>query len=677
MIHLFRIVVAAGLLSWVGAGVSEQAVAGQTGPDAAIVATRPRMFISSTSDNGLRSVEDVRAAIRKPGRAADLWAQLKEKVESEMVQAPWTPATPMPGRSRQQVELGNRDFGLVALTANRILDAALVGLIEDDRQYADAALRQIAVLFDEAQWSHWDAIEMVRSGRHVSLRTGQLVVPVAVAYDWLYDLLSAEERAQILEGLNRRAIQPFKRGVEAEEMWTRSHNNWLTVIVGGFGIAAMALGEDHPDSDWVLAFANPRMEHYPHEFGADGSFNESVQYAGSTINVVRYFMARRYATGGMDNPFARHSLADFTRWYMYMTFPPGRVAGFGDPSAQAPPVADHLSAVAAAMRDPLVQWFYLQYADLAPQTHRSLALELLYYDDTLDPLSPEGRLPLGRAYHHEGKLVSSRSGWDPNTAVSVAYGKASRERSHSHADWGQLCVDGYGERLVIDLGSPPGGYPRSGEEYDYFYNFQQWGHNIFVFGEHDTGGVPWRQRDREGYIRSTDFDDTRGASWTIDLSEVYDSAKRVARQVVHRLPRVVAVLDSAELAEPQAISLRWHLAEAATPDEQGRFSFTKGQARLVGRVVRLDGEATLSLDRHAYKPPYDKDRLDIPYPQRHEPFINIVAKDRSCRILTLFCVEPANAPAADWRETGDGGWAIDTQEGVVTVHVVDGQLVVK
>lgn len=185
-------------------------------------------------------------------------------------------------------------------------------------------------LFDKSQWPEWSDQAHLNVGLNVDLRHGQLVMPVAVAYDSLYNQLTESERKAIIDGLDRCAITPYKKGFAAEEHWSRRKSNWMTVVLGGFGIAGMALGPDHPDSAMLVANSLAQMETYLDILGPEGEFNQSVQYAGSMSYVVRYFMAMRYASSGADNPFERHALGKFYEWYMMMTFPPGRVAGFGD-----------------------------------------------------------------------------------------------------------------------------------------------------------------------------------------------------------------------------------------------------------------------------------------------------------------------------------------------------------
>lgn len=631
---------------------------------------RPRMFVTAApAGNGLRSLADVRRGIRE-GTMRELWENLLAKVDRERTEPPLSPvAKARPGGAPR-----DRDFVLVATTANRILDAALVAMVRDERAYADAALRQIDALFDEAQWPDWQNLGSIRAGLKADLRHGQLVAPIAVAYDWMYALLTDAERHRIIAGLDRCAIQRFHAGVKAKDHWTFRPSNWMLVVTGGFGIAGMALGEDHPDSGQLIDFARPRLENYLKVLGPDGEFNETVQYAGSIGYLVEYFSALRYASLGRDNPFTRHSFTRFYQWYMQMTFPPGRVANFGDPAIDAPVVATPASAVAAATQDPVLQWFYETYRDKMLPEHRARALELLYYDSDLKKIPPGARMPLARVYHHNAKLISSRSDWNPWSTTSVVYAKAGRETFHSHADWGQVCLDGFGERLVTDIGM--GDADSAQDRYSHYYHLQQWGHNVLVFGENTTGGVSWHETKRTGTTTWSSFDKALGGAWTMDLSDVYGDGKIVTRTVAHFLPRVIVVVDNATLPDVQPISLRWHLVAPAEPDKSGIFTLHGQKATLSGRVLRTDGAAETLAARHAYAAPYNRNGQGPEFKQRHEPYVELRAKDDHCRIVSLFCVFGPGETAEPWRETADG-WGIATPERNVTVSLRDGALVVQ
>ncbi len=611
---------------------------------------RPWLFVTGDQVDGLRSLADVRQAI-KSGHSRQLWNELVEKVEQDRK----TPAITMENR--------NSSYTWVARASFRIIDSSLVALIKHDRQYAEVALEQLAAVFDEKKWPEWRDSAHARLGMNADLRHGQLVRAIGLAYDWLYPLMTLAERQSILEGLNRRAIPQFKAGLKANEHWGRRHSNWMTCVIGGFGILGMALGDDHPDAKYLVEAAQPRMQKYMSVIGPEGEFNESVGYAGSTMYVVDYFTADFYASRGRKNRLQEFRLDKYCTWYMYSTLPPGRVFGFGDGHPSSGPNVGHLGAIASVLRNPEIQWFYLQYRHLMHPGHRQRALELLFFDPSVESQSPAGRLPLGRAYQHQAKLFSSRSSWDPDQTTSIVYGKAGQEDYHGHADWGQVCIDGFGERLVVDHGSPRGGYPLNKKER--YYNYQQQGHNVLVIGQNETGGVPVQSR-LDGELLWSRFDDKEGAAWSIDLSPVYQNDRQVTRTVAHLLPRTIVVLDEATLPNSEDVSLRWHTSKKVQPDSQGRFLFQQGKATLSGCVIDLNGKAAIQAGHHLYKAPFDKNRYGVPYKQSKPPFVELSAQSQEIRFLSLFCLFGEGEEASLWTPTA-GGWEINTPEGPLAV----------
>ncbi|MCB1105708.1 MAG: heparinase II/III family protein [Cephaloticoccus sp.] len=635
------------------------------------------LFVTSTPREGFRSLDHVRHAIGT-GHARMLWDTLLTKVADEAGQPPWIPTTPLPERRRASIERGNRDFDLVARVCNRITDASLAALVSGDARWAEAALRQIDCLYDPEQWPEYEDLTHLDHGDCCSLRRGQLAVALGLAYDWLHDFLTPDQRRGIIQNFDERLTGPFKQALKTGGRFTKMRNNFVPVIYGGFHIAAMAFGEDYAESKWLCETCAPKVEDYLTYFlGPEGEFDESVQYAATTDVVVNYLIARQYHEHSGDPLAANPQIDGFFQWYMYFTLPPGRVVGFGDPAPDMPPVVTAYAAAAAARHNPVYQWFYQAYFDKAPDTHRRRSLELLYFNPDIPAGAPDGVMPLGRAYRHCARLVSSRSSWDPCSTTSVAYGKASLEFNHFHADWGQLCIDGHGERLIPDLGSPssyPQTYPVNRNHC--YYNYQQQAHNVFVFGHNETGGTSKLESHRRGNFIHTQFDDRHGATWSIDLSEVYDQAARVTRTVVHLLPRIVVVLDDAKLHGPDKISLRWHTLGLPSLEADDNFLITGKRARLAARIARLDGPAELTIRRHHYSEPYHLDALGTPLEQRREPYIELSAQDRHCRTVSLFCVQEKDAPPAPWRSR-DQSFAINTPEGSVQVSINSAQIEVR
>ncbi len=634
----------------------------------------PHLFVTKDQIPNLRSLQHVRDSIAQ-GHSKVLWDGLLKKVTAESQEAPWITSTPLPERKPSSVARSNADFDLVARVCNRIMDASLVALVTGEQRWADAALRQIECLYDPEQWPEYEDQTHLAHGDHCSLRRGQLAVALGLAYDWLYDFLKPDKRRWIIDTFDRRLTDAFKMALKTEGRFTKYKNNFVPVIYGGFQIAAMAFGDDYAESAWLQEVCDPKVADYTTYFiGPDGEFDESVQYAAAVDVVINYIVAKQYHEQLGDPITANPQIGAFFQWYMYFTLPPGRVVGFGDPWAAMPPVVTTYSAAASAQKNTLFQWFYEQYFDKAPDTHRKRSLELLYYNPDIPAESPDGKMPLGRAYQNCARLVSSRSSWASDSAVSVAYGKATLESNHFHADWGQFCLDGHGERLIPDLGSPSG-YPKTFPKSlnYYYYNYQQWGHNVFVLGRNDTGGVSQAERDRKGHFIHTDFDDQRGATWSIDLTGVYDKAQRVTRTVVHLLPRIAVVIDDAVLKEAKPISLRWHTLSMPELSTDGSFLTTGKHSQLSARMIRLDGDADLQIRQHGYHAPYHQDALGDPMTQRREPFVELTTHDNHCRIATLFCVQEKQSEVAIWRDIPNG-FAIDSSEGEIQVTVQNDSL---
>jgi len=634
----------------------------------------PHLFVTKDQVPHLRSLQHVRDSIGQ-AHAKTLWDALLAKVEQESQEEPWITSTPLPERKPSSVARSNADFDLVARVCNRIMDASLVALITGEQRWADAALRQIECLYDPEQWPEYEDQTHLAHGDHCSLRRGQLAVALGLAYDWLYDFLTPDQRRWIIDTFDRRLTDAFKKALETGGRFTKYKNNFVPVIYGGFQIAAMAFGDDYTESAWLHEVCDPKVADYLTYFiGPEGEFDESVQYAATVDVVINYIVAKQYHQQLGDPISANPQIAAFFQWYMHFTLPPGRVVGFGDPAADMPPVVTTYSAAASAQRNTIFQWFYEQYFDKAPDTHRRRSLELLYYNPDIPAERPDGKMPLGRAYQNCARLVSSRSSWGPQSAVSVVYGKATIEGNHFHADWGQLCIDGYGDRLIPDLGSPSG-YPKTFPKSlnHFYYNYQQWAHNLLVFGQNDTGGVSKEERDRQGHFIHSEFDDQRGATWSIDLTGVYDDVQRVTRTVVHLLPRIAVVIDDAVLNQTQPISLRWHTLSEPQLESDGSFTTHGEHSQLSARMIRLDGKATHQINHHEYHEPYHLDALGDALTQRREPYVELTAQTAHCRIATLFCIQEKGAAPATWRDTPNG-FSIETEEGPVGIQITRGTL---
>jgi hypothetical protein len=207
---------------------------------------RPHIFLTAAQQPGLRQVSDIRQAVRQ-GHPGAVWQRITALAAADLGTAPITPTSVFPGRDSEQARHANRDYTVCNAAGQRLLRAALVGLLGSDTAYRDLALEQLETLFDPELWPEWR--DQAHQQTPADLRTGMLAHDAALAYDWLHPLLSQHQRESIVAGIHRCAIQPFWASVKQGAWWTERLNNWLACVVGGLGVAGMALGADHPDAE--------------------------------------------------------------------------------------------------------------------------------------------------------------------------------------------------------------------------------------------------------------------------------------------------------------------------------------------------------------------------------------------------------------------------------------------
>jgi len=623
------------------------------------VNSHPHIYITSQKNRDLKSISDIKESI-KTGHSKKLWERIYSKVQQEKNISPYLPSSLFPGRNENAAKYKNPDFSVCHEVGQRILRASLAHLLTFEDEFKDSALEQIFVLFDDSKWPKWIDQAHERLGHPADLRTGMLSHDVALAYDWLFPSLSESEKNKILAGLDKKGIQPFLISIKQKPFWLEEIHNWLTTIVGGLGIAGMALGNDHPDAKKLIEFALPQMNKYLKIYGPNGEFNESIAYSNATQRPVGFYLAYLYYTNGGENLLAKYPFPQTCLWTMYFTLPPGRVAAFGDAHTDAVPWSKHFAAVASASKNKHLQWYY---ANMAKE--QADPMPLLWFDQMLEPESPQDQLPLGKVFPNHGGCFVSRTEWDLESTKCIVYGKFGREENHEHNDMGQVCIDAYGERLIVDLGSPSG-YPEDffNENRWKYYNASVFGHNILMIGNREMRA----SSDSRGKLLQSNFDDNKGGFFQFDLSNSYEQVKSVTRTIIHLTPGIVAVLDEAELNQSEEISLRWHTIDNCKPDENGNFIVSSQKAKLSAQINCMEQfHVSFSQRNHKYKSPFDKERTGELLEQRNESFVEAKLTADKCKILTLFSIIAPNDKINKW-QAENNKWNIHATNGKIEVN---------
>jgi hypothetical protein len=621
----------------------------------------PYIFLLPHQEAGFTSVEDLKD-ITPGSHQEKLWDDFTALIEEDIKHPFLTPVTNYAGRDPVHLKHKNVSYDMALGVCERLARLALMYKATEEDLYKNLVMSQIEALYDTTHWPMWCDHAHVNQAPHVDIRTFRISMWVALCYNWMRNDLSEKEKQFIIDGLDKRAIQPFWEKLAQRPGWYVHRHNWFTNMFGGMGITAMALGNDHPDSERLLDTIVPEMIDFNSSFGEMGEFNEPPGYAGAVRFSVEFAEAYRYYTSNKRNLLAEKPFPDVCYWIMYHTLPPGRMMPFGDTNRDqrlsSPSV---IAAAANANNDGILQWYYLENFE-----KMTSPMELFWFNPKVEAINPQGKLPLGIAYKEHGADIISRTSWDQQSTPCIVYGKAGRETNHDDNDVGQLCIDGYGKALIIDPGKPKPIYPKDyfrKTQYEYYTRSVR-GHNILQINNNEIKSEP--NNEARGETVRVIFNDSLGSFWEIDVTPVYTDAQTVTRKVAHLYPGIIAVHDYAVLKQPGDINLRWHFAAQPKLNMQG-FQAINGEAKVTGRIISLNkSQLQYSTGFHEFKPPYHLTRQGDPLEQYYEPFIKISAEGDTFSSLTLFAVSKSTDEVSAWEKTSEG-WQININNEVYTL----------
>jgi len=545
-----------------GQRLSQEAVMSPSEYEARIQAVgRPRLFFQAKELARLR--EEIRTSRRGE------WERLKSAVDKSLDRDP-PENRPIegdptrPGTPNDEM-LWQRVFGY------RIPGLALVALLDPDPKYFQAA-RKWAL--KPGEYPLWGA--GVFEG--TDLAAAHELYGISIAYDWLYDRWSPEDRERLKSILAEHGKVMYEAAVGINERgwwktsWRQNHA-WCNY--GALGVTAVALAGDVPGVGEWLAKAEWAFEHIVGELPEEGAYEEGVPYWGYGMeSLVRFITGvRPYLS---QDFYASPYLRNTHLFRLYMAGPSVRtIANFGDgPTRDWHAIAPLMFRLAAEYRNPLAEWL----AEALPQRNDldAATYELLWRDSTVSPEGP-APLPLWHAFKQTG-FAGARTSWsDDALTVHLRSGKAAV--SHSHLDVNNFLLNAGGQWLLHDYGYGKVGPGYFGKDVDYFSNDTA-GHNCLLIGDKN------QRKDRESAGTITDAAEADGLIWfRSDATKAYEGAESVVRELA--------------LARPHAGTGRWGyvvVRDRARTKEQQTFDFVLQPAGPVsfgfGSVRPAEAEAS-------------------------------------------------------------------------------------
>ncbi|KAK0659472.1 chondroitin AC/alginate lyase [Cercophora samala] len=455
------------------------------------------------------------------------------------------------------------------------------------------------------------------------LDVGEFLVAFGIAYDWLYDAWTAEEREGIRWSIVdlglKKGLESFERG----DWFLGVTGNWNCVTVGGMIVGSLAvLGDDTTGVAMeLLGRAVKNAEEY---------CGRSVDGSGTWVETPDYWYFGTQAHAQLSSALLT-SLGN--TFGMMDSHPKFRDTGLF-----------HIYNLGMTEK--------FNYGDCGPSKITATANSLLFYGneygiaeygsfqrdrpDAADPLSIlwydsslngqwHDHLPLDKAFSDpSGAWVSMRSSWTDTNGVFVAMkaGKMSGHATHGNLDAGDFVLDALGERWAAELcqeSYDAPGYFSSEEQksirWDY-YRCGTSGQNTIVYNNSNqiVDAEPMVRFESSLATQKGRSSTDAGALWTADLSQAYDGMS-ITRGVWLLKGRSKVLVQDEITDALETSQWRMHTRAEITYSNSGRTAHLRLNGRALDVVLLSPSAATFYTTkpvRSPKLPPQPSDQRDLP-----------------------------------------------------------------
>lgn len=408
------------------------------------------------------------------------------------------------------------------------------------------------------------------------LNIGEISALTGIGYDWVYDYLTEEDKAEIVPGLVKNGLREgviAYNGDHQNGQWVNKISNWNQVCNGGLTLLALAIAEEKPDTAKIIvdnavqSITNAMTSYIP-----DGAWHEGPTYwaYGTTYNGM-LLSALRTTFGhlmGLEEDPGYEPMGKSGLFHIHTAGPTGLYFNYGD-SKKTLYYSPVLFWMSREFEEPGYAWFErltirrdlsrMRLHDLMNDDtlDRFLALLAAWYSDAGQNITHDD-FPLDVAISSgETAVGAMHSNWDDD-AVYLGFKGGTPNTNHAHMDIGSFVLDAEGERWAYDL---------SGDSYDlpgYFdFNNKRWDYYRLNNYSHNTLTINNEKQAINGFADITSFfSDTDYAFTKIDMSASYPIASKTTRSFEMKDRERVIISDQiSQLTEYTPV--RWQMVTDA------------------------------------------------------------------------------------------------------------------
>ena len=455
---------------------------------------------------------------------------------------------------------GSRMLSSIYDCGNTVIASAFSYRVTGQEQYAERAWKEIENFCDDTAWPDWNPYH--------TMDIGEAMYNCAIAYDWLYDWLSDDQKTIIREAVvdkawrhywndingltytgtsNGRPNTPYESPEEEllrSSMWreyTRD-NNWSLIIYGGAIMTALAMCDEMPqESAEIIENALENVTGAIEGYAPDGAWFEGPSYWEYASEFLVSMLSSLENSCGTDYGYGDMPGLRSTGRYIFALSGSDGIFNFSDTPSNAGISSDTFWYANRYNSDEVYYQAYNHYlgknvpigyrteTSVTSENAGSVSRAVIWYTNSK---AHKEVLPETDIYFRDLETVTLRSGYDNNANFIGIHG-GKNDDPHSHVDSGTFVLDYDGTRFAMDLGSD--NYNILGGNYRYRYNAQ--GHNVMVFdpkndkndGNSDNfsgGQTRWNN------AKIIDFKSGEDSSYAVcDLTDTYPNVSSYKRGI--------------------------------------------------------------------------------------------------------------------------------------------------
>jgi len=547
-------------------------------------------------------LQRVKRLIADDARAARIYQSVKRRADGLL-------------RSEDTVQyriIGPRLLSESRQCLDRVYTLATVYRIEGDRRYADRALKEMlaAAAFKDWNPSHF-------------LDTAEMTHALAIGYDWLYDLLSPEQKETIRRAIVEKGLREAEKVYRTRGWWSQSGYNWNQVCNGGITIGALAVADQQPQlAAYLVHQAANSVQIAMREYAPDGAWSEGPGYWDYATRYNVYLLAALQSALGTDFGLSKLEGFSVTGDFRIQFIGPSRMAfNFADGGAQ-PGQAAEMFWLAREFNKPLYAWHEREYIG------GNSALHLWWFDPRGEPPDDLGSALATARWFRHADVVTIRSKWNDPRAVFLGFKAGDNKVNHSHLELGTFVLDADGQRWAVDLG--PDDYNLPG-----YFGDKRWTYYRLGTAGQNTLLIDGRNQDPKAAGPIVAFGSQPDRAYAVaDLSAAYAGQAKRARRGVALLDRRWVVVQD-ELEGAAGTKITWQVHTPAKIELSGdRAVLRQGGQTLTARILSPGG-ASFATEPAEAQPP-----------QRQQPdvtklVVRLAGDEGLVRLAVLF------APGAD------------------------------